>query len=241
MIEEFVSPERELNRGRKGFSIIGVLLISVACVTVAGITISLLDSSSGAGRASTGSAVVYNYLQEAVEEGKAILKKSMDNTNPPPKYTDKAGVTDGTWIDESVTLLLSDTPSGISHPLGHAINRDLSQAALKGKGISGSGGNLLVRIYDMQYKPDRVTIPLEQTTDLSLLPPSLKISGGGSWGNALVDAIGPDEEPLNDGSGTGDASNAGVYMVRATLTVNGASGAKKWMLESAVIQSNNDL
>jgi hypothetical protein len=195
----------------------------------------MLVSAGGAGRTSSRMAAQYNFLQRAVEEGKSRLKMSMDNTDPPHRYLDKSGVTDATTISAADTLLLSDE-SAVG--LGHVISRDLGRGELRSQGIAGEGGSLVVKIYDMQYSPDKVDSAMPDE-ELGQLPPSMTLTGAGDWTDSSVTTLNPDYEK-ETGHGSG-ADNIGVYLVRATLKVRGSGGDSGgvWTLDSAIMQSNN--
>jgi hypothetical protein len=174
-----------------------------------------------------------------VEEGKAILKKSMDNTDDPPRFFDKAGIAEDEIITDPDILLLDNAYSG-GYPLGVAVNRPLNDTMLGRLGITGHSGTLTVRIYDMQYDPENVNDSALTTDGLNLMPPSVIATGADDWRGGGPTTFDPDKKKPVAGGG-GGANNTGVYLIRATLNVNGAvaSTNKMWMLDTAIIQSNN--
>ena len=118
------------------------------------------------------------------------------------------------------------------------ISRDLGHDELRRQGIAGDGGSLVVKIYDMQYDPGKVDDAMSDS-ELSQLPPSVKLTGASDWTDSSVTTWGPDYEK-ETGYGSG-ADNSGVYLVRATLEVRGSGGGADgvWTLDSAIVQSNN--
>jgi hypothetical protein len=108
--------------------------------------------------------------------------------------------------------------------------REIKECGLVNTGAGGDAWRMTVKIYDMQYDPKKV---VASPDELALLPPSVVMTGEDDF-NVVVNPLNPDEMPGPSGSGSG-ANNTGVYLVRASLTVND----NKWILESAIMQSNN--
>jgi hypothetical protein len=204
-------------------------------------------SSGGRGRVSSALAMKYNLLQSALEEGRALLKRSMDNAGSPHRYLHKDGITDDTAITGSNVLLLTNSPSAeeypdVGFPLGNAITKSLDKNELARAGIFGDRGQLTVQIYDMQYDPALVASVGTgageiSPEELSLLPPSVRLLGEDDFDSGTTDA--PDyERDLGYGLG---ANNAGAYLIRATLSVTGADGSPSatWSADTSLIQANN--
>jgi hypothetical protein len=180
-------------------------------------------SSGGMGRMSSASVAKYNFLQDAVEEGKARLREGMDNTDPPPRYDGYTTAKDVKDIVEPGQLILSNDK--------YMITRTLNKQALGNLGISGGSGNLRIQIFDMQYLPEKVDRDELTPAEMRLMPPSLLMIGK-STSQSLITT--PNfKKPQRPGRGAG-SNNTGVYLVRATLDV----GSQSWALESAIIQSN---
>lgn len=198
-------------RGRRlGVSLIVVLLIAMAGMTMLGTIVYILNVSSGSSRVSSRQTEEYNILQKAVEQGKAILRDRMGNSDPPPRWTDKYG--GEADITDSDTLLIEN---------GIVVS---SNVRVLGQGTAA----LEVRVFDMQYNPERVRISDDH--ELSLLPPSITLEAPSEWWSP--DVLEPGSENA-DSSGT--ANNAGVYLIRATLTF--PDGETK-TIDTAVVQSN---
>ena len=223
-------------RRKKGFSLIAVMIISLINLAIMGVALQFAVSSSGGGRVNSAMAMKYNLLQSALEDGKALLKKSMDNDGPPHSYLHN-GI-DTSSITRPDMLLLTDSPSpadypGVDFPLGHAITKPMVKSDLKRIGIFGDSGELTVKIYDMQYKPESVA---ENVEDLQSMPPSMPLP--------------TNYEDYKEVSGLEGRSgpkpqfrpnDRGVYLIRAALTVRDAAGTPihTWSRETAVIQYNN--
>jgi hypothetical protein len=241
-----LSLRKEGFRRRRGFSLIVVLILSLIALAVIGAVMQYAVSSGGRGRVSSASAVRYNLLQDALEEGRALLKQSMDNDGKPHRYLDK-GIPEDTPITASDILLLTDSPSptdypGVDFPLGNAITRPMSKSDLERIGILGDSGALTVRIYDMQYNPELVPemgAGADQISpeELQLIPPSMSLLGEDDFDVAITTDA-PDYERGKKAGAS--ANNAGVYLIRAELSVAGAGGApaRSWKLETSIVQAN---
>jgi hypothetical protein len=91
--------------------------------------------------------------------------------------------------------------------------------------IGGKPGNVSVRIYDMQYSTNSVTPSV-----LAALPPSVRLK-------AAIAEAGESMEPgapLSVGGGT--SLNAGVYLIRATITFANEVTNK---IDLAIVQNSN--
>ncbi|MDR3164917.1 MAG: hypothetical protein LBU13_05015 [Synergistaceae bacterium] len=229
-----------------GFSLIVVLIISLTGLAVIGVTLQFAVSSGGAARMAGASAVKYNLLQRAVEEGRAKLIEKMDNTDPIPRYVG-CDLGDGDkgfpnyWINSMACLLINrDLDDSADTIDGIVKNETIHASALGRLGIFGSGsdGLLTVAIYDMQYEPARVVapdaspplpLPTMTETDYKRLPPSI-ILAKAVW-RKDGDILAPDH---NDQNATA-AGRTGAYLVRATLKI----GDRESILDSAILQANN--
>jgi len=204
---------------RGGFSLIVVLIVAMVGLAVMGATMQLLGYSSGSGRVTTSGNDKYNILQSGVEEAKAEIKRRMDNHNPPPKYTDKPGISDATEIDDIGVLLIQN---------GNVV----AGRAYEKRELSG-GGLLDVSIYDMQYDPELVPVDAMTKEALMRIPPSIALSGEDPW-RKRGSTLAPEEENYTAyGSGS---TNTGVYLIRSTLR----EGNEETVLDATLLQSNND-
>jgi hypothetical protein len=107
--------------------------------------------------------------------------------------------------------------------------RHLNARELSRFGFSGRGGVIKVKIYDMQYDPSLVDMSMP-SAEMALMPPSLNLSGGSAYSGAK--ALDPDTEESGIG---GTASNAGAYLIRSTLEVDGKMVKTH---ETGLIQAN---
>ncbi|MDR3279207.1 MAG: hypothetical protein LBT23_01735, partial [Synergistaceae bacterium] len=154
------------HKASRGFSLIVVLIIAMVGLAVVGAVVQLVGQSSGAGRTASASAEKYNFLQDAVENGKAKLKSMTDNTDPVPRYTIPGSGKIGLVEDLLITS-------------GDIVSRRLLSGSERGRlGIEpGKNAYLTVRIYDLEY--DHTILDSTLGSDptkakvLSMIPPSL--------------------------------------------------------------------
>ena len=207
---------------RAGFSLIIVLIISLVGFAIVGVTLQLTVLSSGSGRVVSAAHTKYNILQDAVEEGKAALKKAMVGVEFPLTFDD-----DTFKEITSADMLLVDYDFDEDEPKGVVYDKGLNRSDLGRLGIAGNGGSLKVAIYDMQYDPRNVGSMTPD--DLHMLPPSISPHGNSAWIGGIVGQTPPDPSK--------STLHTGVYLIRATLEVEGAE-KRTWILDSAMIQSN---
>jgi hypothetical protein len=224
-----VSPVKEPRRHR-GVSVVLVVVLAAIAMAAVGTVFHLAAASSGLARSSSASAAKYNFLQHAIEEGKASLKKRMDNLNNPPRYfmnddyypaglTDEGSVADGS-INDSKLLLIKD---------GHT-SRALSKSDLGQLGIAGDVGALITYTYDMQYATSKIA-PGISHEELLKIPPSIIVKGADPW-HKVMDILDVNHE---DAESVAGVNNTGVYLIRAELIVGSETSA----MESSMFQSNN--
>jgi hypothetical protein len=217
---------------KRGFSLIFVLILSVVAFSIVGGIFQFVVNSGGAGRIASSSDGRYNLLQDSAELGKAALKKMMDNTDPPPRFSDYdkyEGATPPSGITSADQLLINVDLYG--HGKGVIARRNLSSFELGRRGIVGPGGVLEVKIYDMQYKDKYISATISDAERIKL-PPAIVLKGVDPW--KLIGDIKNVEEYDNSASGEG-STNTGAYLVRSVLTV----GGRESILDTAVFQSNN--
>jgi hypothetical protein len=202
--------------GRRGFSLIVVLVLSLIALAMLGGVFHYATGSGGAGRITSSALGRYNLLQDSAETGKAELKKMMDNLDPPPRYSGFRAEPP-LAISQADDLLIDVNP----HSLGKGvILREHTSA-----------GVLEVKIYDMQYDAGSVS-PSIAPAERGKLPPAITLKGSDPW--KLVGDIKDVVEEDTSGSGEG-STNTGAYLVRAVLTV----GDRESFLDTAIFQSNN--
>jgi hypothetical protein len=210
---------------RRGFSLIVVLILSIAALAIIGGVLQFAMGSGGLGRVASSSVGRYNMLQDSAELGRAELKRMMNNTNPPPRFEN---VDNETFrISAADDLLINVNPSGLGK--GIISRSNMSASALGRRGILGTSGVLEVRIYDMQYEGGIVN-PSISDEERMKLPPSLPILTPDLWKQ-----IGDIKDVEEEDDPGGAPPNTGAYLVRAVLTV----GSHESILDTAVFQSNN--
>jgi type II secretory pathway pseudopilin PulG len=206
---------------RRGFSLIAVLVLSIIGMSLTAAMLHIATSSSGAGMVSSQKNARYNLLVDGAEMGKGKLKKLMDNDTAPPRYfTGKAEPTDAIKSPDDLLVKVNDYSVFIGR--GVAVSEDLSRTELRRYGINADRASLCVRVYDMQYSPELV-----QASPDAAMPPSVRLNTTAPPQKGPVSSI-------EEGNGSGAASNAGAYLIRATLEI----GGRRTVLETAVIQSN---
>lgn len=207
---------------RRGFSLLAVLVLSVLGLAFSASMMQVATASLGTGRSSSQKNARYNLLVESAEIGKGKLKELMDNDASPPRYfTDGNEPTDDIKGSDDLLVKVDDKKVFLDH--GVAMSRELSRAELRRCGIAANSAKLSVKVYDMQYTPELVHQPAH-----GWMPASFKID------TPAPPQFGPTPDVDYEGFSTSSASNAGAYLIRATLETDG----RKTILETAVIQSN---
>ena len=218
------------NSKKSGFSLILVLIISMISLAIVGATLEVTVLSAGSGRVVSSSNSRYNFLQGAVEEGKAELKKAMYHAPEPIRYVGYDPGSDPVISNADDLLLDHDFSPALGK--GVVVNRNITRNELGKLGIGGnSGGNIVVKIFDMQYPGDSVDAAAIHPAELKKLPPSMLLYGSGetSWPVSV--------DPDAGGGLSGTANNAGVYLIRASLTI----GDRETVLDTSLIQSIDSL
>ena len=108
--------------------------------------------------------------------------------------------------------------------------RTLSRKELNLYGLAWSKGDLSVKIYDMQYSKADVS-PSMELAEISQLHPAMLLAGtddGSDTGPACDDDLDP-----NDGEAE-TAANAGAYLIRASLEID---GVRKGTIDLAVVEN----
>ncbi|MDR2780439.1 MAG: hypothetical protein LBB28_04875 [Synergistaceae bacterium] len=174
-----------------------------------GVTLNLAGRSSGAGRVSIRSGDSYNILQSEIERARSALKAEMSSREDPLK----CGLSEKEPIDSLDDLeILKD-----GKPFWRV---DYS------KNVEGVTGDVSVRIYDMKYSPANVT----PGAFAAALPPSVILKAAGVEKSEVFEPGTPDS------AGSGSTSNAGVYLIRAAITLAGKITNK---IDISVIQNSN--
>ena len=239
------TPDILRSRKRSGFSLIIVLIVSMIGLAIIGATLQFTVMSSGGGRIVAAGNTKYNFLQDAVEEGKAALKAAMDVSDPDfkvPRHYSEEDVEKPLETIGNVDELLIKYKFDTALANGVVFARSLSRSDLGKLGITGNGAVLDVKIYDMQYAASAdVTIP---AGELKLLPPSMLLYGSSSGPPPdpnLDDPFKPKGDPKTPQateSVESGAGNAGVYLIRASLLIDGQNSPT--ILDTALIQSRKD-
>ncbi|MDR3281310.1 MAG: hypothetical protein LBT23_12470 [Synergistaceae bacterium] len=203
---------RKLRMGKRGgFSLIVVLIISLIGLTVIAVSLQMAAATSGNSRASSGLVNNYNLLSSELENARAILRERMSTTSgDAPRYFHPGGgaASEADNITSLDNLIIPD---------GVIVDRALSAREIREYGLEQkSGGNdwrIAVRIYDMQYEPERLAGMAVE--DARWVPPSVILIGSGE--EPPLDAGG---NPLPPITGTGPAVNAGSYLIRASFEID---------------------
>ena len=212
---------RGVRRARRGFSLLTVLMLSVIGVVLAAGAMHIASTSAGSRTVMVAENVGYNIMQQGVEHGKAILKERMNNEDPPPRWMDKPGATSN--IETLAMLLIED---------GVVVDRLLTDR--ERHSLGAREGRLTISIFDAEYDASKVAITDEAV--IRRLPPSLQLQGSQKWNQG--GSLAPDD-PGSGTIGGSSASNAGVYLIRATLTITDHRGnTLEKFVDSVVIQSN---
>jgi len=234
-------------RRRSGFSLIIVLIISLVGLAIVGITLQLTVLSAGSGRVASASNMKYNLLQDAVEEGKAALKKEVgEKEDDVPRYS-------GSGEIKNVEELLIDLSFNPALADGVVLERNFNRSQLGKLGIdpASTGGNLTVGIY---YMGGFDVDPTISSADLKMLPPKIELLGQAGGESVLVppgeggklDGGGGGEQPDpgetggSGGGGNASTDDAGVYLIRASLVIHkpNPKDDERSTLDTAVIQMN---
>jgi hypothetical protein len=189
--------------GRRGFSLLVVLLISLVGMIMVGAMMQIMTVNSGAGRAASTISRDYNLLVSEVEKARARIIESLGNAQVPKRPVGMGMIT-------AADMLLVEEGEE---------RRTLSPKEMGLYGLGGTSGAVTVKIYDMQYAASDVS-PAMDPTEMNSLPPSLILSGK---------SVQKDDSPTSDnnltpgdgGGGGGPAANVGAYLIRASLEIDG--------------------
>lgn len=206
---------------RKGFSLIGVLIVSLCGVLIMGGVMGMHETFSGASRRSIRSDDVYNVLEREVERAKGSLKMAMILRKKAFRCADPETVT---GLESLLALRPTDEGGGAFYD---------SVSSVK---VGGKTGTLRVAIYDMLYEPDALdAIPDAERYEMPLAVTAIN-STGGPGDDAPTD---PDSSMNGGGGPGGDPSSlesVGVYLIRASLTLPSESDRR---IDVAVTQNAN--
>jgi hypothetical protein len=198
-------------RKYNGFSLLVVLLLSVISMLLVGVTLDIMTSSSGAGRVSSRLGDTYNVLQSEIEKARSALKEEMSSR----KDAIRCGLSEKDTINsiQDLEVLKDGAPF-----LRVDYNRK----------FMGITGDVSVRIYDMQYLPDKVA-PGVNAADL---PPSVKLEGKEAE-TGTSEAL---EPGMSVSSKSSPTPSAGVYLIRAVVTFENGITHK---IDVSIIQNSN--
>jgi hypothetical protein len=213
-----------INNRRRGFSLIAVLVISLAGMALLGGLFYTFQSMSGRTQDVMSQSTTYNTLQDGVEQGKAFLKDEMMKGTE-ALWWSKSGEKSKSIKNVSDLLICSVSSTGAKTPIGHVVK----SADVK---VGADKGVLNVYIYDMQYEPDDIDPDIAPAARAEL-PPMMSVNSGGGGGSDMEGAEASDTDAGGD-EGGGPSINAGAYVIRATLTR--ANGEAK-TIETAVVQA----
>jgi hypothetical protein len=215
-------------RGRKGFSLLIVLIIAMVGLAIAGATLQITVGGSGNSRVSSAKDAKYNLLQDGIERGKAAINKIMDNDDDPPRYFTGESEPNVAITRVDQLLIKVDNPS-IPIKGGVVVDETLNRQRLGRLGIMGDSARLKVKIYDMQYSAKNVAGMSKE--ELKLIPPSMTVDA--SLGETVADGTASDLEDIPIPVAA-PAKNVGTYLIRASLEIGGT----ETVMDSVVIQAN---
>jgi hypothetical protein len=218
---------------REGFSLIAVLIIGLVGLAMIAAAIQMTTADAGVGRSSSNANARYNLLSSEIEKERAKLKEIFENPHTVSAPPRRASLSSHSTIANSADLLID----------GYPISADLSQSDLARYGISGKNGELTVCIYDILYEASEVD-PSSTEENRNALPQSLPLSapsvpdsvdpfdpGGGGGGGGSSSGGG------GSATATGVPDNAGSYLIRTSLKVDGANAGS---LSLALVLSNKE-
>jgi hypothetical protein len=229
-LREYFSNNLKKRRSRRAaFSLVTVLLISVAGVSLLGAILYTFSTFAAASRVTVFKDIEYNSIQNEIEKAKALLTNKMKERTTPltldhhklEKLKDAGGKI--TTVDDILVSDSSDSAFGKWDDIAWSHGDE--------------SGTLSVRIYDMLYDEyhNESMIPAnaaeagmsEEAFErlISDLPPALSLKRARREDEA--NPLHPDE--FNEADPV-----SGVYLIRAALVLD--SGEKK-LIETDVIQS----
>jgi hypothetical protein len=212
-------------RKRRAFSMIAVVIIAVSGMALVGGILYTFNSFAGASRQSTSESWEYNVLQEAVEQGKAIVRERMLDENATEPLT---------WLKPSNGINDFRDLRVIS-PDGTLIPTPMNVTKISGRDLGGTlSMYILAMDYDPKYNPNGDLDPGIAPAAKALLPPSLKITG---TGNSIVDGEALGEDDPNDTDDPGKSGRSAAYLIRAVFVDD--NGAEK-SIETAIVQSMSE-
>jgi hypothetical protein len=198
--------------GRRGFSLITVLLISLVMLVMAGAAMQMVSVNAGSGRTVSAINRKYNFLVGEVEKTRGSIIERLDINDPLVRTSS------GMPIISADNLLLSED------------RRELSQQEMNLYGMGRGEGVVSVKVFDMQYDGGDVS-PAIDPAEMSRLPPALVLSDGG--GEKDLGAGGPPDDTGASPGGTDDVA----YLIRASLEVDGVPSGT---IDMAILGRPND-
>jgi hypothetical protein len=183
--------------GRRGFSLIIVLLISLVGLAVVGAVMNIVTVNSGAGMTASRINRNYNLLVDEVEKERAWIIASLDNAQIPKRANPGS-------ITTADDLLVE----------GGRRQRTLTPKEMGLYGVGGTTGTVTVEVFDMQYKPEDLPDAVKSNpAEVRRLPPAFQPGPSGAKDGKPADA--GDADPVTAG---GEA----YLLIRASLETDGA-------------------
>lgn len=204
---------------RTGFSLISVLMLTIMSFALVGGIAYIFNATSATSRAAAGRAEAYNILQDGVERGKAFLIEKMSDADRPLRWNTAPS---DQQIDELADLLVRDDAGDVIGDLLGTPGQPLS--------VGGSSYAFSVRIYDMQFTDADIAPGLGADALAALrmtLPQAMSFSTASAQDDGNV---------LDPNTTLSASTNAGIYLIRASLTPDDAA-AETFTIETAVIQA----
>ncbi|MDR1471165.1 MAG: hypothetical protein LBS75_01455 [Synergistaceae bacterium] len=203
---------------RGGFSLVLVLLIALCGSALMGAIIYMIGGFSGASRATIRDEEIYILLQGEVERSKAALKLAMNDASEPFGMSSSIDT-----INNLDDLVVCDS-SGVFPPA--RVDRTID--------VGGTSAALSVRIFDMQYPPEKVN---DDDDLITSLPPSmaeLQMTSSSNIEDETPKELSYGKSKADGSKGTAGSGSAGVYLIRATVVF---SDGTRSAIETSLIQS----
>lgn len=195
---------------RAGFSLIVVLIVALIGLAIIGVAFFIYESSSGQTQITLQRSQEYNILQGGIERGKNHLISLVNNTDPVPRWNNNPANAGKNKITDPDMLIIENGTFTYSEK------------------IHGDNVDVKVDIYDSNYNASLVDQTAMTAEKIAQMPPALAFTGGG-----MMVLLKPDE-PGEDTSGADLSPNIGIYLIRATMTVDGETKTA----ETSVVQRN---
>lgn len=197
-------------RRREGFSLLLVLMVAVVGMAILGVAFHIYESARGQAESVLTHIQEYNALQSALERGKNHLLELVNNAEPVPRWFSNPSASSVSSINGPDMLIIE--------------RGKFSYTEI----VHGESAKIEITIYDANYDISIVDNAMS-VAKVREMPSAQRFEGGG-----MMQELAPDE-PGEDSGAAVENVNAGVYLIRAKMTIRGASKT----MEASVVQRNN--